>query len=617
MGQHFGFERPPLFGVNPAITSIASSTAASNVMGLASLAGMDPQSLDFYSQRLKQLAGDNPELMAKARNRNGNVSPASPPTTQLTHLNNGVREAPLTPRSHSSTPRPKSPTDSIRSEKLTPPSEKGTKEEPDSSGKTPTSNGHHHGLISGSEGDKHSSGSVDEDLLDEAMEEEDEAEDLTTKSVSTPQSTPASTPVPSSSSTEKPIKPLGNIMSGSMIGDLMSKFGFSDIQEYQEAYKKALVESGAARAANNNNIIGHERSKTPQENGSVGLLKLREDITKPGVVNSLDLANPFLASFASGHHPFDPAKRLKLDREAAGSNLFAGLWMPGSHHHHHTSPPGGVPTQGDLFKNLPKSSSGSSLSPNAKLSSSRTGRKRSSINDIDLPPLPPGVTLPPMEPSALKAIAAKGRLAALFDPDARKTITGRERNDTCEYCGKVFKNCSNLTVHRRSHTGEKPYKCQMCNYACAQSSKLTRHMKTHGRMGKDIYKCRFCAMPFSVPSTLEKHMRKCVVNSNSSNTKADISISSRNSSSSPTTPRPASASDHTMAAGKAFMSTLLGIAASANSDNSPNHAGSAGILSGSENSLDSTPASLAPHDLSHASGPNLTPKIEALASSSS
>lgn len=89
-----------------------------------------------------------------------------------------------------------------------------------------------------------------------------------------------------------------------------------------------------------------------------------------------------------------------------------------------------------------------------------------------------------------------------------------KRNDTCEYCGKVFKNCSNLTVHRRSHTGEKPYKCSLCSYACAQSSKLTRHMKTHGRLGKDVYTCKFCNMPFSVPSTLEKHMRKCVENRN-------------------------------------------------------------------------------------------------------
>ena len=86
----------------------------------------------------------------------------------------------------------------------------------------------------------------------------------------------------------------------------------------------------------------------------------------------------------------------------------------------------------------------------------------------------------------------------------------RGRNDTCEFCGKIFKNCSNLTVHRRSHTGEKPYKCELCNYACAQSSKLTRHMRTHGWVGMDVFRCKFCNMPFSVASTLEKHMRRCV-----------------------------------------------------------------------------------------------------------
>ncbi|XP_076821344.1 uncharacterized protein LOC143468197 isoform X2 [Clavelina lepadiformis] len=82
------------------------------------------------------------------------------------------------------------------------------------------------------------------------------------------------------------------------------------------------------------------------------------------------------------------------------------------------------------------------------------------------------------------------------------------RNDTCQYCGKVFRNTSNLTVHRRMHTGERPYKCRLCDYACAQSSKLTRHMRTHGLNGRDVYHCEICGMPFSVYSTLEKHVKK-------------------------------------------------------------------------------------------------------------
>ena len=122
--------------------------------------------------------------------------------------------------------------------------------------------------------------------------------------------------------------------------------------------------------------------------------------------------------------------------------------------------------------------------------------------------LSPGTASAPSTPTGLSGSGIS--TSALSGSFSRRTTPNR--NDTCEFCGKVFKNCSNLTVHRRSHTGEKPYQCRLCNYACAQSSKLTRHMKTHGRYGKDVYRCKFCSMPFSVPSTLEKHMRKCVEN---------------------------------------------------------------------------------------------------------
>ncbi|KAI3357784.1 hypothetical protein L3Q82_016174, partial [Scortum barcoo] len=50
------------------------------------------------------------------------------------------------------------------------------------------------------------------------------------------------------------------------------------------------------------------------------------------------------------------------------------------------------------------------------------------------------------------------------------------RSKECSYCGKSFRSSYYLTVHLRTHTGEKPYKCPYCDYAAAQKTSLKYHL---------------------------------------------------------------------------------------------------------------------------------------------
>lgn len=86
-----------------------------------------------------------------------------------------------------------------------------------------------------------------------------------------------------------------------------------------------------------------------------------------------------------------------------------------------------------------------------------------------------------------------------------KSVHSNPRNHTCEVCGKSFNQKATLKDHSLLHTGEKPYVCTICGVAFTFSSAMRRHMWVHS--GGKPFGCDVCDARFIGKYDLKRHMK--------------------------------------------------------------------------------------------------------------
>ncbi|XP_034031291.1 zinc finger protein 407 isoform X2 [Thalassophryne amazonica] len=92
--------------------------------------------------------------------------------------------------------------------------------------------------------------------------------------------------------------------------------------------------------------------------------------------------------------------------------------------------------------------------------------------------------------------------------DTEQINREREENKgcVCKYCGKVCKNSNSMSflAHIRTHTGSRPFKCKICDFAAAQLGDARNHVKRH--LGMREYRCDICGWEFVMKKHLSTHL---------------------------------------------------------------------------------------------------------------